>query len=169
MSFQSKRLRRPVEPRRGAGRRNLGTHITVNPKTDSPTNQARSRTQQSIAPPNPPKTSLHGNRRPKNAENPHKPIRRLPCREVRGDEGGLEGERRFCNAKSAGSGFAALDTPPKGGPSPSKVFLTPPRSFSKSSPPTPLPQRCGERGKRTRAGACGSPRDRPQHGSEAPR
>ena len=43
------------------------------------------------------------------------PTRRLPCREVRGDEGGLEGEGH----------------PPKGGPSPSKVFpiysLPPPR------------------------------------------
>ena len=44
-------------------------------------------------------------------------LRRLPCREVRGDEGGLEGE----------------ETPPKGVSSPSKVFLplqqksTPPR------------------------------------------
>ena len=78
---------------------------------------------QRFAPSNPPKTSLYGNRRPQNAGNLFTPIRRLPCREVRGDEGGLEGERRFCNAKSAGSGFAALDTPPKG-------VLPPPRSFS---------------------------------------
>ena len=48
------------------------------------TNRARSRTLYRPAPPNPPKTSLHGNRRPKNAENPLIPNRRLPCREVRG-------------------------------------------------------------------------------------
>ena len=63
-----------------------------------------------------PKTSLYGNRRPKNERSFHTPTRRLPCREVRGDEGGLEGE----------------ETPPKGVSSPSKVFLTP-------SPPPPLP------------------------------
>ena len=38
-----------------------------------------------------PKTSLHGNRRPKNAENPHNPKRRLPCREVRGGSGRFGG------------------------------------------------------------------------------
>ena len=43
-------------------------------------------------------------------------LRRLPCREVRGDEGGLEGE----------------ETPPKGVSSPSKVFPSP---HKKSTPP----------------------------------
>ena len=92
-----------------------------------PTNRVRSRTLQIPRTSRQiPKTSLYGNRRPKSAESLFTPTRRLPCREVRGDEGGLEGERQFCNAKSAGSGFAALDTPPKGGPSPSKVFSSPP-------------------------------------------
>ena len=85
-----------------------------------------SRTFQRFAPPNPPKNFPVRQPPPKNEKILFTPTRRLPCREVRGDEGGLEGERRFCNAKSAGSGFAALDTPPKGGPSPSKVFSSPP-------------------------------------------
>ena len=44
-----------------------------------------------FAPPDTPKTSLHGNRRPKNAGNPHKPTRRLPCGEVRGGLGRFGG------------------------------------------------------------------------------
>ena len=75
-----------------------------------------SRTLYSPAPPNPPKTSLYGNRRTKSEKSFHTPTRRLPCREVRGDEGGLEGE----------------ETPPKGVSSPSKVF---PHPHKKSTPP----------------------------------
>ena len=41
--------------------------------------------------PSKPKTSLHGNRRTKNAENPYTPIWRLPCREVRGGSGRFGG------------------------------------------------------------------------------
>ncbi len=50
-----------------------------------------SRTFQRFAPPNQPKTSLHGNRRPKSEERFHTPNRRLPCREVRGGSGRLGG------------------------------------------------------------------------------
>ena len=84
--------------------------------------------------------------------------RRLPCREVRGDEGGLEEERRFCNAKSAGSGFAALDTPPKGGPSSSKVFLPLP-------PHIPPHQGNGKEGERNQDCKNDDPDNENRHGN----
>ena len=87
------------------------------------THQARSRTLYRRAPPDlSKKTSLHDNRQIRFRTIFNLAYWRLSCREVRGDEGGLEGERRFCNAKSADSGFAALNPSPKGGSSPSKVF-----------------------------------------------
>ena len=59
----------------------------------SPTKRARSRTLYRRAPPAKfQKTSLHGNRRFQNREKFCRSERRLSCREVRGDEGGLEGE-----------------------------------------------------------------------------
>ena len=50
-----------------------------------------SRTLQGIIPPKSSKTSLHGNRHPKNAEKFFPPTRRLPCREVRGGLGRFGG------------------------------------------------------------------------------
>ena len=54
------------------------------PYAPHPPNEREAALFQRFAPPDTPKTSLCGNRRPKNAENPHNPKRRLPCREVRG-------------------------------------------------------------------------------------
>ena len=92
-----------------------------------------------------PKTSLCGNRRSKNVGNLHKPTRRLPCREVRGDEGGLEGE----------------ETPPKGVSSPSKVYPYSPIPSQLSLPKkrwrveksksVPCASACRDRGQRTSA------------------
>ena len=51
VSFQSKRLRRSVQPRRGAGRRNLGTrvwHYTLYPNAPHPQNKCDSRTLQKL-------------------------------------------------------------------------------------------------------------------------
>ena len=56
-----------------------------------PPNKREAALFQRFAPPDTPKTSLCGNRRPKNAENPHNPKRRLPCREVRGGSGRFGG------------------------------------------------------------------------------
>ena len=105
---------RGVEPRRGAGRRDLGTPRGIIPKHIPPTKQVRSRTLQK-SPPIQTKNFPQGHP-PKQSETNFRNARA-------GALGGSSGrmrevwreKRRFCKAKSADSGFAALDSPPKGG------------------------------------------------------
>ena len=86
------------------------------PKTTTETNRARSRTLQKPPPPQPTKTSPKSTRAKQSESN----LRHVRAGALGGSSGRLREvwreKRRFCKAKSADSGFAALNSPPKGGP-----------------------------------------------------
>ena len=118
VSSQSKRLRRSVEPRRDAGRRDLGARVRHQQRIAfHKQTECDSRTRQQV------RTSpINQKTSPKSTRPKHREPNFLPAKA--GALGGSSGrmrevwreKRRFCKAKSADSGFAALNSPPKGGP-----------------------------------------------------
>ena len=121
---------RGVEPRRGAGRRNLGTrarHYTERIPLTNRVRQPHAATNSHL-----PKSKIFPQ------EHPHHTKRNKSSHCTGGcawgkfsvSEGGLEGEMTdFATQNLVNSGFAALPPSFKRGLSPSKVFLTPSEAF----------------------------------------